>query len=132
MSQLVVSCGIGIAGIVGAKATEEVRAMASSERRADYMDALSVDIDSYRRRKELADAAGNRDWGDVDVDRFSNVVVTPDHVPALDSHDDLQAFDRMLMNAPAAQREKEQMLKQALPEPSEFVFSDDDGDHDQS
>lgn len=104
VNNLTVTLGIGLAGIVGAKATEEVRALTEGERRADYFDALASDIDSFRRRKELSEGPGNRDWADVGVDRFSNVVVVPEHVPEICGMEEMSEFDRLLQDAPAARR----------------------------
>lgn len=134
VNQIMVSCGIGLAGIVGAKATEEVRALTAGEQRADYMDALGMDIDSFCRRRELAEAAGDRDWNDVSVDKFSNIIVVSEAVPELESHDDLQAFDQLLKESPAAKRRLREEGRMGvrendrdlLPKASEFVFEEED------
>lgn len=131
ITHIIASCGIGLAGIVGAKATEEVRALTHGDRRADYFDALARDVDSVRRRQELAAQAGDRDWNDVAVDKFSNLLVVPEEVPENESYDDLRAFDRLLRDSPASRRSLRQSeltsrLQQTLPDPSEFQLEDDD------
>ncbi|CDF39884.1 unnamed protein product [Chondrus crispus] len=94
------------------------------------MDELARDIDSLRRRKELANVSRERDWDDVGVDRYANVVVEPEVVPELESHDDLEAFDKLLMDAPAAKRMAPKKrfpdVHMRLPDPAEFEFEDDD------
>lgn len=105
---LVVSCGIGLAGIVGGKATEQVRQLMHSDARMQAMDRLSGEIDSMRRRRELAtnidkkdDGLGSpRDWSDVAVDKLYNVVVVEDEVPpTLGSvSDELTRFDSLLID----------------------------------
>lgn len=130
INHLVTSCGIGLAGIAGAKATEEARALTAGDKKAERMDQLAKDIDSRRRRKELANVGRERDWDDVGVDRYANVVVEPEVVPELESHDDLEAFDKLLMDAPAAKRmapkKKFPDVYRRLPDPAEFEFEDED------
>lgn len=130
INHVMVSCGIGLAGIAGAKATEEARALTAGDQKADRMDALARDIDSRRRRKELANVGRDRDWNDVGVDRYANVVVEPEVVPELESRDDLEAFDKLLMDSPAAKRfisKKGRFEKRKkLPGPTEFKFEDED------
>lgn len=137
LNQVVVSCGIGLVGIAGAKATEHARALTAGDRKADEMDALAREIDSFRRRRELADVKEDRDWNDVSVDRYGSIVVTPEVVPELESHDDLEAFDRLLMDSPAARRlrttSEEGGLRRSgrsdsLPEPTDFRAVEDDAE----
>lgn len=146
MNQLIMSCGVGLAGIVGSKATSQVRALTEGDRRADAMEALASDIDSLRRRKELKEGRGVRDWSDVCVDKLSNVVVVPQTVPLLEAKDELDAFDSLLGDVKAisapdpspstesemsssgdAQEHREHTLKSDTPLPlaSEFVLDDD-------
>ncbi|KAI0567029.1 hypothetical protein FGB62_5g539 [Gracilaria domingensis] len=131
VNHLIVSCGIGLAGIVGAKATEEVRALTAGDQRADEMTALAVEIDSFRRRKELASSPGDRDWADVTVDRFSNIMVVPEPVPELESQDDLNAFDRLLTQSVGADSSRAQDSLPSIPttqqliDPSHFLMEDE-------
>lgn len=128
VNHLVVSCGIGLAGIVGAKATEEVRALSAGDAQADEMTSLALQIDSFRRRNELAAAPGDRDWTQVRVDSFSNVVVAPELVPELDSHEDLQAFDRLLTQHSDAAAPTSNSLSHSAPllvDPAHFVWHTD-------
>lgn len=104
MNQLIVSCGVGIMGVVGSKVTEEARSLQQADHRAEKMDTLNADIESFQRRRELANVKMNRGWGDVKIDRYSNVLVEAEEVPELESEDDLEAFDRLLMDSPAAKR----------------------------
>lgn len=130
INHLVVSCGIGLAGIAGAKATEGARALTAGDRKADRMDQLARDIDSRRRRKELANIGHERNWNDVGVDRYANVFVEPEIVPEIESHDDLEAFDKLLMDSPAAKRFSSQKeypdINRRLPDPTEFECQDED------
>ena len=127
LSSLSLSLGLGFAGIVGGKATAGARAMIESDRRADYFDALASDIDSFKRRQELAEGPGNRDWQDVAVDRFSNVNVVPEAVPTLSAMDEMTEFDRLLNDAPAAKRlARGTEGTSSLPQPGEFQGFDDD------
>lgn len=132
LNQVVVSCGIGIMGIAGAKATEQARALIEADRKADYMDALALEMDSARRRQELSDVRGERDWNDVSVDRLSNTYVEPEVVAELGSHDELEAFDRLLLDSPAAKKtfpgakKLELRIPESLPEPSEFEIEEED------
>lgn len=130
INHVVISCGIGLAGIAGAKATEGARALTAGDRKADHMDSLARDIDSMRRRRELADVDQERDWNDVGVDRYANVVVVPEVVPELESHDDLQAFDKLLMESPTARHSPSKTesgdVRKTLPEPTEFEFEDEE------
>lgn len=130
INHVMISCGIGLAGIAGAKATEGARALTAGDQKADHMDALARDIDSLRRRRELANVGRDRDWDDVGVDRYANVVVVPEVVPELESHDDLEAFDKLLMESPTAKHfpsEPESgIVRKTLPEPTEFEFEDED------
>ncbi|CAN8065155.1 unnamed protein product [Agarophyton chilense] len=131
VNHLIVSCGIGFAGIVGAKATEEVRALTAGDQRADEMTALAVEIDSFRRRKELASSPGDRDWADVTVDRFSNIMVVSESVPELESQDDLNAFDKLLTqsartaSSPTQDSFPSQPHTQQLIDPSHFLMDDE-------
>ncbi|PXF41244.1 hypothetical protein BWQ96_09004 [Gracilariopsis chorda] len=128
VNHLVVSCGIGLAGIVGAKATEEVRALSAGDSQADEMATLALEIDSFRRRNELAARPGDRDWTEVTVDRFSNVVVAPELVPELDSYDDLKAFDRLLTQQVDASAPTSNSLSHSTPllvDPAHFVWHND-------
>lgn len=128
---LIMSCGIGLVGLVGTKATEDARAFTAGDRRADYMEKLATDIDSFRRRKELATRPGNRDWADVGVDKFSNAVVIPESIPELESANDLEAFDRLLEESRPTEELDEATSKRTLPsdvlvDPSDFLFAHDD------
>lgn len=142
MNQLVISCGVGLAGIVGNKATEQVRALTEGNRRADSMDKLASEIDSFRRRKELAEQPGNRDWSDVRVDKLSNVIVVEKPVPLLKARDELKAFDSLLsstdsasasLSSPIIDSRNSRGTDAQLPHPSEFVLDDElDSEFDQS
>lgn len=133
LNQVAVSCGIGFMGIAGAKATQQARALIEGDRKSEYMDALAKEIDSARRRRELADVREERDWNDVSVDRFANIYVEPEVVPEMEAYDDLEAFDKLLMDSPASKRalsdakKLEMRIPDFLPEPSEFETEEDDG-----
>lgn len=94
--QLLVSCGVGLAGLVGAKATEQARAFVAGDRRAEALRAISADLDSQRRRAELASNPGDRDWTDMRVDKLANRVVVQAQVPSLPQADELDRFDSLL------------------------------------
>lgn len=144
VNQLIVSCGVGLAGIVGSKATSQVRAFTEGDRRADAMESLASDIDSLRRRQELSRGCGNREWDEVGVDKLSNIFVVPGTVPSLEAKDELDAFDSLLggvegagsknsnnsLSSPSASGHDSRQ-SMPLPPPSEFVLDDEnDLEHD--
>lgn len=133
INQLVISCGVGLAGIVGSKATEQVRALTEGDQRADAMEKIALEIDSFRRRKELSEHPGDRDWSDVGVDKLSNIVITEEHVPMLRAHDEFQVFDSLLgandnISSSASTSSSKYIHKNIfvqLPQPSEFVLDEE-------
>lgn len=155
IGQFILSCGVGFAGIVGNKATERARLVIGGERRAEAMEKLALEIDSFRRRKELAEGAAvvlkenendknqtsnvelERDWVDVGVDKLSNVVVVPEDVPLLGVNDELLKFDSLLglegtrfLKQNNRKSDSEDSIGRKgktiqLPEASEFVLDDD-------
>lgn len=151
VNQLVVSCSIGLAGIVGGKATEQVRELTHSDARMQAMDRLSGEIDSMRRRRELAtnidkkeDGLGSpRDWSDVAVDKLSNIVVVEDEVPPTLGvvSDELTRFDSLLIDrykkqnhhvskslpsqSPHSQNHSSEIVSDVI-KPSDFLLDDDD------
>lgn len=142
VSHVLASCGFGLAGIVGAYATRDVRAVVGSERREKRVLDMREDIARFRRRKELGEGARPRDWDDVVVDRHENVVVVQEEVPEFDFEEDgaLKAFDRLLLDSPAAQRAAAQRLETreaarakrrmnnppVLPSPDEYDLAEDE------
>lgn len=151
VNTLVVSCGIGLAGIVGGKATEQVRQLTHSDARMQAMERLSGEIDSVRRRRELAtnidkkeDGLGSpREWSDVAVDKLANIVVVEDEVPPTlgPVSDELTRFDSLLIDR---YKQQNHHVSKPLPsqpphsgnhssetvtgviKPSDFLLDDDD------
>lgn len=61
------------------------------------MEAVALQIDSARRRAELARVRkGEREWDDVAVDRFAGVRVWMEDVPEIGGVDEMKEFDRLL------------------------------------
>lgn len=87
-----------------------------------------MDIDSTRRRKELADVKPDRDWTDVGVDKYSNIRVVPEKVPELGQQDELNAFDRILSEAPATKRLDDLRNELQIPGPTDFILEDEELD----
>lgn len=97
INHLVASCGLGFAGIVGAKATEHARALKAGDSQAERMEAVALRIDSMRRRAELARVRGGvRNWEDVAVDRFGGVRVRIEDVPEIEGVEEMRKFDQLL------------------------------------
>lgn len=105
VNQLIVSCGIGFAGIAGAKATERARALTAGDHQAERMETAALEIDRLRRRKELEQVRGVREWDDIRVDRFGGVKVWVEEVPEIGGGDELREFDRLLGDIPSSDGE---------------------------
>lgn len=118
-----ISCGVGLIGIVGARATRQARALMESQYAAERRMLEQEVWKRDRRRMELAQG-GNRDWQQVLVDADDNYVVTDNSSPHFVSVDDeFTSFDRIL-NASAEQRQHN--AHPLPPSPDQFLDALDD------
>lgn len=128
-NHLIVSCGVGLAGIFGGKVTEHTRLLLHGDRKQDMMEKMSAEVDSFRRRKELRENVSTeriRDWSDVNVDSLANVVVVQPSVPPLPAYDELHRFDSLLGHSdPNVINGKTSMDESSLPPASEFLIDDE-------
>lgn len=128
-NHIIVSCGVGLAGIFGGKVTERTRLMLHGDRKQDAMEKISAELDSFRRRKELRENVSTervRDWGDVNVDSLANVVVVQPPVPPLAAYDELHRFDSLLGHSDSnIMSDKTSMDESLLPPVSEFLVDDE-------